>query len=300
MAIRSKRAQQRLAVLFILIVYTVWGTQPLYWRLFGPISPTHILAHRIIWSTLLLVPIVVATQRGAQLRALTGSIQQVVVTFLCAFAIGGNWMLNIYAAATGQVVEASLGHYITPIAVVLLGVFVLKEPFRRYKMIALALVALGATIITVHIGRLPTIALLLVVTFVTYSFLKKTTPVGALVGITAETVILLPFAVLFLLYQRSAGVPFFFVTATREILLLISTGVFTSIPLLLFSIGVRWIDFSNLGFLQYYAPSLSLLIGVLVFHEPFTPVYFVSFGFIWTAILIVLVAPRATIATGEW
>lgn len=291
MTYHSGHSRQKIAVLFILIVYTVWGTQPLYWQLFGPIPLSHIMAHRIIWSSVLLLPIVMMTKRREQLRQIPGSLRRIAILILCALAIGGNWLLNIYAAATKQVVEASLGHYITPIAIILLGVFVLKEPFRLYKMIALALAALGAVILTVHIGRLPMIALLLVVTFVTYTFLKKTTPLGPLVGVTAETLILMPFAVLFLVYQHSRGVPFFFTNSPKDVVLLISTGAFTSIPLLLFSTGVRWIDFSNLGFLQYYAPSLSLLIGIFIFRERFTPVYFLSFSCIWTAVLIVVFTP---------
>lgn len=287
----SAHARQKIAVLFILIVYTIWGTQPLYWQLFGPIPLSHILAHRIIWSAVLLLPVVLVTGRRDQLRHIPGSLGRIAILSLCAITIGGNWLLNIYAAATKQVVEASLGHYITPIAIVLLGVFVLKEPSRPYKMIALALAALGAVILTVHMGRLPMIAVLLVVTFTTYTFLKKTSPLGPLVGITAETLILLPFAVLFLVYQHSRGIPLFFTNSPRDIILLISTGAFTSIPLVLFSAGVRWIDFSNLGFLQYYAPSLSLLIGVFIFHERFTLIYFLSFSCIWTAILIVVFTP---------
>jgi chloramphenicol-sensitive protein RarD len=291
MTMHSAHARQKIAVLFILIVYTIWGIQPLYWQLFGPIPLSHILAHRIIWSAVLLLPVVLVTGRSDQLRHIPGSMARVAILILCAIAIGGNWLLNIYAAATKQVVEASLGHYITPIAIVLLGVFVLKEPSRPYKMIALALAALGAVILTVHMGRLPMIAVLLVLTFTTYTFLKKTSPLGPLVGITAETLILLPFAVLFLVYQHSRGIPLFFTNSPRDIILLISTGAFTSIPLVLFSAGVRWIDFSNLGFLQYYAPSLSLLIGVFIFHERFTPVYFLSFSCIWTAILMVILTP---------
>jgi len=291
MTIHSGHARQKIAVLFILIVYTVWGTQPLYWQLFGPIPLSHILAHRIIWSAFLLLPFVLITKRRTQLKQIPGSFRRIAILMLCALAIGGNWLLNIYAAATKQVVEASLGHYITPIMIILLGVFVLKEPFRLYKMVGLALAALGAVILTVHIGRLPMIALLLVVTFTTYTFLKKTTPLGPLVGVTAETLLLMPFAVLFLVYQNSRGVPFFFTNSPKDIVMLISTGAFTAIPLLLFSIGVRWIDFSNLGFLQYYAPSLSLLIGIFIFRERFTPVYFLSFSCIWTAVLIVVFTP---------
>jgi chloramphenicol-sensitive protein RarD len=287
----SGDSRQKIAVLFILLVYTVWGTQPLYWQLFGPIPLSHILAHRIIWSAILLLPVVLARGLHAQLKQIPGSLRRITILMLCAVAIGGNWLLNIYAAATRQVVEASLGHYITPIAIILLGVIVLKERFRLYKMVGLILAAAGAGILTVHIGRLPMIALLLVITFTTYTFLKKTTPLGPLVGVTAETLFLVPFAVGFLVYRHRTGVPIFFSDSPRDIVLLISTGAFTAIPLLLFSTGVRWIDFSNLGFLQYYAPSLSLLIGVFIFREHFTRVYLLSFSLIWTAVLIVVLTP---------
>lgn len=291
MTIHPAHARKKIAVLFILIVYTVWGIQPLYWQFFGPIPLSHILAHRIIWSAALLLPVVIVTRRLDQLRHIPGALGQIAILTLCALAIGGNWLLNIHAATTKQVVEASLGHYITPIVVVLLGVFVLKEPLRPYKMIALGLAALGAAILTAHIGRLPMIAILLVLSFTTYTFLKKTSPLGPLAGVAAETLILTPPAVLFLGYQYSKGIPIFSTGSPKDIALLISTGAFTSIPLLLFATGVRWIDFSNLGFLQYYAPSLSLLIGVFIFRETFTPVYFLSFSCIWTALAMVVFTP---------
>jgi len=284
-------AHRRSALFFIFFVYTVWGIQPLYWQLFSGIPLSHILAHRIIWSAPLLVPVVIFTGRRSQLKQIVQSFRYTLIILFCSLAIGSNWLLNIYAAATKQVVEASLGHYITPLLIILLGVFVLKEPFRPYKIVALLLAAAGATVLTLHIGRLPLIALLLVVSFTSYAVLKKTTPLGPLVGITAEILCLFPFALSFLLYQHSRGIPFFITTSPKHILLLISTGGFTAFPLLLFAIGVRSIDFSNLGFIQYYAPSLSLLIGIFIFHETFTAVYLLSFSLIWTGILIVLFTP---------
>ena len=133
----------------VLSVYTVWGIQPLYWQMFKDIPLSHILAHRIIWSVLFLLPVVFLAKRWKTLITVFHSLGAVLITLVCALAIGANWLLNIYAAATKQVVEASLGHYITPIIIIFLGVFVLKETFQPYKFVATLLVLSGVVILTV-------------------------------------------------------------------------------------------------------------------------------------------------------
>ena len=283
----------RMSLVCVLLVYTIWGIQPLYWQLFNDISLSHILAHRIIWSVLFLLPIVVLTKRWDKLIKVLQSLRLVLITFICAIAIGANWLLNIYAAATKQVVEASLGHYITPIIIIVLGVFALKESFQPYKFIATFLVVIGVVILTLYVGKLPVIAIFLVITFAVYTFAKKVTLIDPVVGITVETLILLTLAIIYLYVKSFTGEPFFATGAAKDALLLISTGIFTSVPLLLFSIGVRGINLSNLGFIQYYAPSLSLIVGVFIFHEQFSSVHLLCFGLIWIAILIVLLTPLA-------
>ncbi len=289
----NNKITPRMSLICVMSVYTIWGIQPIYWQFFNDIPLVHILAHRIIWSALFLFPLIAFTKRSGRLIGVLQSFRLVLITFICAIAIGANWLLNIYAAATKQVVEASLGHYITPIVIIILGVFALKESVGPYKIMAAILVLTGVVILTFHVGELPIIAILLVITFAIYTFAKKVTLIDPIVGITVETWILLPLAIIYLYVKHCAGVPFFVTATPKDILLLISTGIFTSVPLLLFSIGVKGINLSNLGFIQYYAPSLSLIIGVFIFQEQFSKIHFLSFGLIWFAILIVLLVPLA-------
>lgn len=281
----------KLSVASVLCVYTIWGIQPLYWQYFSAIPLPHILAHRILWSAVFLIPFIILTNRWKELIAVFQSKSQMRSTAICAFAIGTNWLVNIYAAATRQVVEASLGHYITPILTILIGLYVLKEKIEFYKITATSLAFIGVLLLTLYVGKLPVIALLLILSFTAYTFFKKISPTDALVGITAETLILLPFTLVYLLIRQAEGVPVFADHSIETIGLLISTGIFTSVPLLLFSYGVRGMQLSSLGFIQYYAPTISLGIGIFIFKETFSLMHFISFSFIWLAILIVVFTP---------
>ncbi|MDW7672813.1 MAG: EamA family transporter RarD [Bacillota bacterium] len=288
---RTDALDQKLPLMSVLLVYTIWGIQPLYWQLFHQVPLTHILAHRIIWSVCLLFPVILLTHRWVQLTLLFRSLRRIGLTALCAVMIASNWMLYIYAVSTKQVVEASMGQYITPILVIFLGVFILWEKTQLHEVIATLIAAAGVGILTVHVGRVPAIALLLILTFTSYTFLKKTIRVDPLVGITAEMLVLLPFMVGFLVFKQMGGTPLFMSGSRETISLLLSTGLFTSIPLLLFAYGVPRLQLSNLGFIQYYAPTINLLIAIFIFDETFTHTHLVSFGLIWTAIAIVVLKP---------
>jgi chloramphenicol-sensitive protein RarD len=284
-------ADQKLPLMSVLLVYTLWGVQPIYWRLFHQIPLTHILAHRIIWSVALLMPAILFTRRWTQLAMLFRSLRKIGITALCAVMIASNWMLNIYAVSTKQVVEASMGQYITPILVIFLGVVILKEKTQPHKIIATLVAAAGVGMLTIHVGKVPAIALLLILSFTTYTFLKKIIQVDPIVGIAAEMLILLPFMVVFLAFKQVEGTPLFITKNRETVWLLMSTGFFTSIPLLLFAYGVPRLHLSNLGFIQYYAPTLNLLIAIFVFGETFTPFHLASFGLIWIAIAMVMLNP---------
>ena len=286
-----KKPNIKLAVASVLCVYTIWGIQPLYWQYFADIPLPHILAHRIVWSAVFLLPIVLLNKQLPNLESAFKSAKQLKLSLLCSIAIGANWLVNIYAASTKQVVEASLGHYVTPIIIILLGVYILKEPIDLYKIIAILFATAGVVLITIYIGQLPMIALLLIVSFTLYTFLKKISVMDSLVGITLETLLLAPIALAYLIIKMNTGLPFFGTESTKSVLLLMSTGIFTSIPLLLFSYGVRGMNLSSFGFIQYYAPTVSLIIGIFIFNEHFSTMHLTSFGFIWIGILIVLIGP---------
>ncbi|SKC86237.1 EamA family transporter RarD [Maledivibacter halophilus] len=287
----SQTKEKNYGLISIVFVYTLWGIQSLYWKTLQEIPLIQLLAHRIIWSVVLLIILIIYTKRLKKLINAFMMKEKIFSIILCAILIGSNWLLNIYAAYSNQVIEASLGHYITPIAVIFLGVFILKENIKSYEIIALITALIGVAIITVNLGKIPLIAVLLVFTFAIYTFFKKSINIDPIIGIAAETIVLLPFAIIYLLYSKFLGKNMFIGSDIQDILLLISTGFFTAVPLMLFSYGVKFVSLSKIGFIQYYAPTLSLFIGIFIFKESFTKIHLISFCFIWIAILIVLFHP---------
>ncbi|MBN2260755.1 MAG: hypothetical protein JW702_09430 [Clostridiales bacterium] len=195
------------------------------------------------------------------------------------------------AASSKQVVEASLGHYITPVIIIVIGALVLREKVAHYKMIALLLTLIGVGYLVFTYGRVPIIAMLLIISFVGYTSIKKFNQADVMIAFAAELLALFPIALSYLFFKNTQGISFFYTGELKDILLLISTGAFTGYTLLFFSKGVKGIDFTNLGFIQYMAPSISLLIGIFIFHEAFNRVHIVSFSLIWVAIAIVVSGP---------
>ena len=277
--------------LSILITYTIWGVQSLYWTTFGSTDLTYIMAHRIIWSALIAIVLLIILGRKQELYQCFSNKKQLALSLIGAISIGLNWFLNIYAAATKQLVEASIGQYITPIVVILIGVLVFKEKIKSSQKVAIFFVVIAIGIYILRIGRIPIIAILIISTFVIYTYIKKIISYNALTGTALESILLTPIALSYLFFQKSQGIPFFFHSDTRTILLLISTGFFTLFPLLLFSYGVKMMDFSKLGFLQYVAPSISLLIGIYIFKEPFDWTHLLSLILIWISIILVWFLP---------
>ena len=277
-----------LGLFSIFCVYTIWGAQPIYWKLFQQVPLDQILAHRIIWSAFLLIGIIFYQNKLEELIDIFRCKKYLYLIIPSAFLIASNWLINIYAAYSNQIIEASLGHYITPIVIIFLGVFVLKEKIARYELIAALLAAIGVLLLTVTIGKLPLIALLLIFTFAIYTYLKKIIKVNALLSLTVEIIVLLPFALSYLVSLELNNKGIFLQSSPKLMLLIISTGLFTAIPLLLYSFGVQRINLSKLGFIQYFGPTLSLVLGIFLFKETFTKIHLISFSFIWLSIIIVI------------
>jgi len=277
-----------LGLFSIFCVYTIWGAQPIYWKLFQQVPLDQILAHRIIWSAFLLIGIIFYQNKLEELIDIFRCKKYLYLIIPSAFLIASNWLINIYAAHSNQIIEASLGHYITPIVIIFLGVFVLKEKIARYELIAALLATIGVLLLTVTIGKLPLIALLLIFTFAIYTYLKKIIKVNALLSLTVEIIVLLPFALSYLVSLELNNKGIFLQSSPKLMLLIISTGLFTAIPLLLYSFGVQRINLSKLGFIQYFGPTLSLVLGIFLFKETFTKIHLISFSFIWLSIIIVI------------
>jgi chloramphenicol-sensitive protein RarD len=266
--------------------YVAWGVLPLYWKALKHVPAREILAYRIIWSFIFLCLFNTLRKRWPDVKQAYANKRNRVSSLISAVIIGSVWFIYILAMITDHVVEASMGYYINPLISVVLGMIFLKERLTFWQNVAFVLAILGVAFLTIQYGRLPWIALSLAVGFGLYGLLRKTSSVGSITGLTAETAVLSPLAfgyVLFLILGKTSSV----VEATVAThLLLMGAGIVTAVPLVWFAKGARRIPLSMIGFFQYLAPTISLLLGIFVFKEPFTPTHLVCFGLIWVALII--------------
>jgi chloramphenicol-sensitive protein RarD len=273
-------------MLFAITAYFLWGISPIYWKLIQNIAPLEIIAHRILWSFVFVLAIVWITRDWRDLKkALVG--RSVIPIFLASGTLlFVNWLVYIWAVNAGFIVDASLGYFINPLVNVLLGVVFLRERLRFWGWISVGVAAFGVCYLTLSYGELPWIGLTLAFTFGIYGLLKKTAPLSSLHGFTFETGFLFLPALFFLSMLEFKGQGAFFRGPANETILLILTGMVTGIPLLLFGAAAREVSYSTIGFIQYIAPTLQFLLGVLVYGEAFTLNRMIGFGLIWVALIL--------------
>jgi chloramphenicol-sensitive protein RarD len=276
----------RAGVLYAAAAYAIWGLFPLYFKALQGISPSEILMHRIVWSLIFLAILLTWRRQWAWLRGLLQKPKVLAGFTASAVLLSTNWLIYIWSVNNDRVVEASLGYFINPLVNVLMGYVVLRERLRRGQWAAIALAAAGVGWLTWTGGHLPWIALTLAITFGTYGLLRKTAALGALEGLSLETMILFPFALCFTIWLTVSGDNHFPQAPLSTQLLLISAGPITAIPLLMFAAGARRIPLSLLGLLQYIGPSLQLLLGVWLYHEPFGGARLAGFAMIWAALAL--------------
>jgi chloramphenicol-sensitive protein RarD len=264
--------------------FTLWGVFPLYLRLLKQVPSLEILSHRVLWSVVLLMSLL-ALRRQWDWLALVRAKPRIIITFVTsALMLATNWVVYIWSVNHDHIIDASLGYFIAPLFNVLFGIG-LGERLRLTQWIAVALAACGVLWLTFSAGQLPWIGLVIAMTFGLYGLLRKTAALGALEGLSVETLVLLPAASVFLLVP-DAGSSHAFGSDLPLSLLLIAAGPVTAIPLLLFAYGARRIPLSLVGLLQYIGPSLQLLIGVWLFNEPFGGSKLIGFALIWSGLLI--------------
>jgi len=271
--------------LYALLAYGAWGLLPIYWKFFQQSSPVEVLSHRMIWSLVFLGGILLVQQRQAEVRALLKSPQNLRLLLVTALLLTGNWGLYIYGVNSDRVVETSLGYFINPLVSVLLGFLFLRERLHRGQQAAVLLAAIGGGYFVWQLGAVPWIALGLAFTFAFYGLLRKIVVVAPMVGLAIETLLITPVALTLVVYWQASGVGHFGETLPLS-LLFIGAGVMTSLPLLWFNNAAKRLRLSTLGFFQYLAPSLQLMLGVFLYGEPFTPTHAVTFGCIWLALLV--------------
>ena len=266
--------------------YLLWGLVPLYWKQLAGIDPVELIAHRHVWS-LVFVLVLVGAQGGfGEVRATLGTARGVGVNFLSAVLLTANWLVYVWGVNTGHVIECSLGYFLVPLVNVAAGRFVLHEHLRRLQWIAIAFAGAGVVMQVVQLGHPPWIALAIAATWGGYSLMRKQSPLGSLTGLTVETLLLAPFAVLLLLWRHHLGTGALGRVDLSTHLLVLSSGVITAIPLLLFAYGARRIRLSTLGLLQYMTPSVQFMIGVWVYHEAFSGGRAAGFALIWAGLAL--------------
>ncbi len=280
--------------------YTLWGLFPIYWKLLHQVPALQVIGHRIGWSFVLLLAVVVVTKQWRDFRSAALTVRTLGIYSISAVLLTINWLVYVWGVNSGFIVETSLGYFINPLFSVLLGVVFLRERLRPVQWIPVALAAIGVIYLTVVYGRLPWIALALAFSFGLYGFVKKLTPLGSLYGLTLETGIAFPFALIYLAWLEFNGSGAFLHAGAPTTTLLIGAGAVTTIPLLMFASAARQIPLTVVGLLQYITPTLQFLIGVFVYKEPFSHVQLIGFGIVWLALVIFwaesLVAQRAPIA----
>jgi len=264
--------------------YLLWGLFPLYWPLLAPSGALEILAHRILWSLLVVVVILAGLHRWAAVREVARDRRKVSRLALAAVLIAVNWGTYIYGVSSAQVVETSLGYFVNPLVTVLLAVFVLGERLRPAQWLALGVAAVAVVVLTVENGHPPWLALVLACSFGTYGLLKKTAGVRAVEGLAIETAVLAPVAALYLLALGSRGS--FTDAGSGHALLLVGAGVVTVIPLLLFGAAAQRVPLITLGLLQYVTPTMQFLLGVLLRHEPLGLAKLLGFTLVWVALAV--------------
>ncbi|MFZ5832206.1 MAG: EamA family transporter RarD [Planctomycetota bacterium] len=270
----------RRGVAYGIAAYGLWGMIPLYFKAVERVAPLELLAHRAFWSCVVLALLVVALGRWRSVVVSLRKPRLAALLGASTLLIGLNWLTFIYAVVTDQVLQSSLGYFITPIVNVLLGVLLLGERLRPLQLVSLALVVFGVVVRAVLLPGWPWVALVLALSFAFYGLLRKTMPVDGLTGLTVETLLLSPMALAYLAYLSTTGGR---TGDNTSLWLLALSGPVTTVPLLFFVAAARGLRLSTLGFLQYLTPTGQFCVA-LAYGEPFTWPQGVSFGLIWIAV----------------
>ncbi|WP_050181120.1 EamA family transporter RarD [Domibacillus robiginosus] len=270
--------------------YIMWGLIPIYWKLISEVSAYEILANRVIWSFVFMIVLLVfmrkLTPLGKVLKEITVQPKKALALAAASVLVSINWFVFIWAVNNDHIIETSMGYYINPLMSVLLGVLVLKEALSKAQVFSFVLAACGVLIMTFSYGSFPWVSISLAVSFAFYGLAKKMIRMDAAVGLTIETAVVTPLAIIYLLFLSSNGALQLFSGSVQTDLLLMGGGVLTAVPLLLFGHGAQKIPLYLIGFLQYIAPTMTLLLGVFLYHEPFTSSQLLSFAFIWSALIV--------------
>ncbi len=272
--------------IYIILLFVVWGFLPLYWKLLNQVPADEILAHRILWSFVLVIGILYFNKKLYALKEIVSNKRELKLLFCSTLFITINWFIYIWAVNSGHVIETSMGYYMNPLITIALSMIFLKEKLNKWQVISIIFATIGVGILTIQYGEFPWIAISLACSFALYGLFKKLVNVDSIVGLAFETLLITPIALLYIVFKQARGVGALGVIPMGTTVLLICTGVATAIPLIWFARATKMVPLSTIGFTQYVSPTIMFFLGIFVFKEEFTTVHFISFGFIWTGLII--------------
>lgn len=283
-----KNNEGKMGIIYAGFSYFLWGLLPIYWKLVQHVNADEILANRIFWSFFFMVAVLLFTKKwGAFIQTLIhfrSNKKQLAALVVASLFVSCNWFFYIWAVNSGHLIEASLGYYINPLVSVILGMIVFREKLSLTQYASFGMALIGVLILTISYGQFPWISIFLALTFGLYGLVKKMVTVDSAIGLTLETLVVAPFALIYMVVLFVNGSQSFLAVSAGTDLLLIGAGAATAVPLLYFAKGAQKIPMSTLGFLQFIAPTLTLILGVFIYHEHFSNIHLISFICIWTAI----------------
>jgi len=284
------QTEEKQGIIMVVIAYVFWGFMPIYWKLLDHVSSDEILSGRVIWSFIFTLLLVIVGRNFKQLmmdlKELWGNQKDFWSLVIASYLVTGNWFTYIYAVNAGYIVQTSLGYYINPLLSVVLGIVFFKEKLSKAQQLAVVIAAAGVLILTISYGEIPWIAFTLAITFALYGLIKKSLKINASRGLTIETFFVLPVALIYFGYLVATDKAMFFSSDLSTVILLILTGVATAVPLIFFAKGTKTMPLYMSGFIQYIAPTIMLLVGIFMYDEQFSKIEFLSFSFIWCALIL--------------
>jgi chloramphenicol-sensitive protein RarD len=281
--------ESRRGLIFGIAAYTLWGAFPLYFPLLEPAGAMEILAHRVLWSFLVMGLLVLLARRVPEFRALFRGTRSTLMLAIAAVVVSVNWLTYIWSVTNDHVVESSLGYFINPLVSVVLGILVLGERLRPTQWAAIAVAIVAVAVLAVDYGRLPWIALVLAASFGTYGLAKKVADVGAVESLAFETMLIAPIALSYVAWLASQHRTTFASEDSGHALLMASTGIATAVPLILFGAAATRIPLVTIGLLQYLAPVFQFLLGVWWFREPMPAGRWLGFVLVWVALMMLTI-----------
>ena len=278
------RSEPVLGLIYAASAFLIWGLSPLYWKALGAVPALEIIAHRVVWSFLFLMGLILLQRRWSEFAEILKSGRMLLTLMLTAILVSANWLLYIWAVNNNHMLQASLGYYINPLVNVVLGMLFLRERLRRPQILAVMLAAGGVLYLTTAYGEFPWISLTLALSFGLYGLIRKVAPVGALVGLAVETMLLSPPALIYLIHLNSQEADTILRVSLKLDLLLIGCAPLTAAPLLFFTLGAKRLYLSTLGLMQYIGPSGMFLLAIFHYNEPFSTTQIWTFAMIWAAL----------------